>query len=291
MALITVGLPFYNSEDYLYYAIISVIHQSFTDWKLILIDDGSTDGSLKIASSFISDSRIILLSDGINRGLIFRLNQLIEMCDTPYLARMDADDIMHPYRLEKQYQYLQINPQVDVLGSFAYSINTDNEIQGILKKKKHPQTIDDVFRNLTFIHPTVIARTDWWRVSMYEKEYERMEDKALWSRKILSSHFENLELPLLYYRDIGIPYLAKYLKSASGDRKLIKKCLNLMWYKKILLVIESYVKSFIYVIFTIIKKQDYIIRKRSMLLSSEEKERGIQGLFIAIQNDENTTHR
>ena len=76
--LVSIGIPFYNAEKYLDYAIRSVINQSYSNWELILIDDGSTDRSLEIAKSF-SDKRIKVLSDGENKGLILRLNQLTEI--------------------------------------------------------------------------------------------------------------------------------------------------------------------------------------------------------------------
>ena len=77
MKLVSIGIPFYNCEDYLAYAIKSVINQSYTNWELFLLDDGSTDNSLEIANSFRYDERIKVISDGLNKGLSFRLNQLI----------------------------------------------------------------------------------------------------------------------------------------------------------------------------------------------------------------------
>lgn len=281
--LITVGIPFYNSACFLKDAIQSVINQTYTDWRLILIDDGSTDTSLSVASSFI-DSRIEIISDGQNRGLVYRLNQLIEICDTKYLARMDSDDIMHPERLKLQLEYMQEHPKIDVLGTFAYSIDINNVIKGVLKKKIKPMSIEDVFQNQCFIHPTVLVKIEWYKGSFYSPNYVRMEDKELWVRKIEDSVFRNLDLPLLFYREVGIPYLSKYLKSARGDRMLIKNVANISKLYRINLLIKSYLKSSIYILFSLFSCQNYLIKWRSCPINAETQNKATEELEIAISN-------
>ena len=94
--LVTIAIPVYNGMPYLRDTIQSVVNQTYSDWELYLINDGSTDDSLTIMQSFaMCDSRIHIISDGENHGLILRLNQSVSMCDTKYYARMDADDIMY----------------------------------------------------------------------------------------------------------------------------------------------------------------------------------------------------
>lgn len=100
MNLVYVGIPFYNAEKYLDYAIRSVLNQTYTNWKMTLIDDGSTDSSLALARKYTSDTRVKVISDGRNKGLVYRLNELVKLSDCKYFVRMDADDIMHPQRLE-----------------------------------------------------------------------------------------------------------------------------------------------------------------------------------------------
>ena len=100
---ISVGIAFYNAELFLENAISSVLNQSFKDFELILMNDGSTDCSLEIAQKF-TDPRIKLFSDGKNLGLAQRLNMLVELARGDYFARMDADDIMHHQIFTKQYQ-------------------------------------------------------------------------------------------------------------------------------------------------------------------------------------------
>ena len=122
--MVTIGLPFYNAEKYLALAIESVLQQTYTNWELLLLDDGSTDNSLSIAQSYAQkDSRIKVISDGKNKNLATRLNELPSLAQGLYLARMDADDIMLPARIERQLAVLKAHPEIDVLGTNAYIIN------------------------------------------------------------------------------------------------------------------------------------------------------------------------
>jgi hypothetical protein len=100
-APITVGLPFWNNERTLEAAIRSVQAQTIPDWVLLVVNDGSRDDSAAIVRSF-RDPRIRLVDDGEHRGLVYRLNQIAALAASPFLARMDADDLMHPQRLERQ---------------------------------------------------------------------------------------------------------------------------------------------------------------------------------------------
>ena len=100
---ITIGISFKNPGKYFRLALQSIFAQTFTtNWELILVDDGSTDDSLILVKS-LEDERVYVYSDGQSKGLNVRLNQMIQLANAPYFVRMDADDIMHPQRLEKQY--------------------------------------------------------------------------------------------------------------------------------------------------------------------------------------------
>ena len=107
---VTIAIPFYNAEKYLAQAIDSVVWQTYHNWELLLIDDGSTDRSLEIAKEYVlKDKRIKIFSDGDNKNLGYRLNQIPNLVDTLYLARMDADDLMDADRLKIQLDYLKNN--------------------------------------------------------------------------------------------------------------------------------------------------------------------------------------
>src|SRR5215218_8009066 len=114
MPQVSVILPVYNGEAYLQEAVDSILAQTFTDFELLIINDGSTDDSERIIDSY-KDSRVKHLKNEQNRGLIFSLNRGVEAAKGAYIARMDADDVALPERLEKQMQYLKQNKEVGIL--------------------------------------------------------------------------------------------------------------------------------------------------------------------------------
>lgn len=267
MNLVCVGISFYNTEKYLDYAIRSVLNQTYTGWELLLVNDGSTDSSLLLARQYEDDARIKIISDGQNKGLVYRLNQLVGLNKCKYFVRMDADDIMHPERLEKQFKYLEQHPKTDVVGSWAYSIDIYNQIYGILKNKIQPDSIEDVFKHVCFIHPSIMGRRNWFIDNPYNSRYVRVEDMELWCRTIEKSNFYNLPEPLLYYREVGVPYLSKYLASMKGVRRLMKengKSDSFLMYEKLFV---NHLKCFIYVLSTALRLQNVLILRRSKTIS------------------------
>src|SRR5271157_3722803 len=112
---VTIGLPAFNARPYLELALRSIFAQTFRDWELIIIDDGSSDGSPELLHC-LDDERVRVIADGQHLGLGARLNQIVGMARGRYIARMDADDLMHPERLQTQLDYLLQHPRVDVVG-------------------------------------------------------------------------------------------------------------------------------------------------------------------------------
>jgi len=281
MATIGIGIPFYNAEKYLDFAIRSVINQSFTDWVLYLVDDGSTDNSLRIAQKYIGDKRIKVFSDAQNRGLVYRLNQITSLLDTRYLVRMDADDIMHPERLKVQLEFLEKNTKIDVVGSWAYSIDVDNRIHGLLKNSIIPRSLKEVIGHLCFIHPSVMGKRSWFVNNPYSDLYPRLEDMELWCRTIDFSSFMNIPQPLLFYREVGMPYLSKYLKSMKGERFLISKKIHTA--DKIWLIFRNYVKCVAYTLLSAFRIQDVLIKRRSFNIMEKEQKTATEVLLSAIK--------
>ena len=174
--IVSIGLPVYNAEKFLRDAIVSILNQSYVHFELIIMDDGSTDKSIDIINSF-NDKRIVLYQDGVNKGLPARLNEIANLAKGLYLARMDADDIMHPTRIEKQLQVLKLNNNIDVLGSNAYSIDECNTINGV----RYSLGLEtQLTRVSSFIHPTVFARTEWFLKNPYATNVLRGQDAELW---------------------------------------------------------------------------------------------------------------
>lgn len=220
--LISVAIPIYNSATFLENTIKSVLNQSFQDFELLLINDGSSDNSLKVCEKFISNPKVKIFSDGVNKGLVFRLNESIIRARGKYYARMDADDIMHPERLDKQVAFMQEHKDVDVIGASAYLIDGGNNIKGIRQATTSKEGQD--VRG--FIHPSVMGKTEWFRKNPYDSKFLRIEDKELWLRTFRASKFENLEETLLYYREEGVPITSKYVKTQISALRLSYKLLS-----------------------------------------------------------------
>jgi glycosyltransferase involved in cell wall biosynthesis len=198
---LSVILPAYNAGVHLFPAVQSVLHQTFTDFELVILDDGSTDGSVE-ALKKIPDSRLIILSDGQNKGLAFRLNQGIEAAQGSYIARMDADDLCFPTRFECQIDYLKSHPTIDVLATRAVVFGPDNRLIGLLPfQPDHAAITARPWMTLPMPHPTWMARRAWYLKHRYAlPEFIRAEDQELLLRSMTRSQFACLDEVLYAYR-------------------------------------------------------------------------------------------
>jgi len=196
---VTIGIPVYNAERYLNIAINSVLSQTWTDFELLISIDGASDNSADIAQLY-TDPRIRLIISNENKGVAFRINQQVQMARGNFFARMDADDIMFPERIEKQVNFMLDNPDFDVIGSQAVVIDEDNKIIGF----RHSDTLFtnlSIQKKILFIHPTVFGRTDWFRKNPYSEDLSGVEDFYLWNNTFRKSRFHVFDIPLLFYRD------------------------------------------------------------------------------------------
>ena len=219
---ISIGIPIYNAEAYLEDAIKSILAQTHELWELILIDDGSTDASLAIAKRFEeSDHRIKVIADGINKKLPARLNQLIEEANYDYIARMDADDLIHPDRLAIQLSFLEKNPDYDLVSTGVVSIDNFNKVYGC----RHVDQIYTEFKEIAaaypIVHAAVLAKKSWYERNKYNENYPRSEDYDLWCRAISNQDLNLAVLPdlLYYYREEGNLSLSKITRSYKDSFK------------------------------------------------------------------------
>lgn len=201
---ISIGIPFYNAEKYLEDAICSVLAQTHQDWELILVDDGSTDNSLSIAKKYAKhDDRIRVTSDGKNKKLPFRLNQIICESQYDFIARMDADDLMSNDRLEKQINFLKTNKDTDFVTTGYFSIGTDDELTGVMNIKNYQMNTAEILEGRTnLIHASLLARKDWYLRNMYNETSLLAEDYHLWldAAKKDDLNYSVIEEPLYWYR-------------------------------------------------------------------------------------------
>ena len=201
MKLISVLLPCYNSELYIGEAIQSILDQTYSNFELIILDDGSTDNTKLIIQGF-EDIRIVLLSENENKGIVYQLNKGIENARGEYIARMDADDVSFPERLQKQVDFLEdiTNKKIDVLGTDAISIGIETKV--IIYKNYKPKQISFLLNfYCPILHPTVMMRKEVFINGLkYPSEYKYAEDLALWRLINNGKNIAILNESLLYYR-------------------------------------------------------------------------------------------
>ncbi|GAA6212668.1 hypothetical protein NBRC116602_24090 [Hyphomicrobiales bacterium 4NK60-0047b] len=199
--LVSVILPAYNGGKELSLAIQSIEQQTYQNWELILMDDGSTDGSLELMES-LTDPRIKLFSDGVNKGLSQRLNEAVSKTKGQYIARMDADDIAFPKRLETQVNFLEKNKDIDLVGCRAVAFRENGKIIGLLPfASDHISMTAQVWRNIPLPHPTWMGKASWFKENPYaDPEVRRSEDQELLLRTHSFSRFACLPDVLFGYR-------------------------------------------------------------------------------------------
>ena len=204
MPQVSVLLPVFNAQDYLRESIDSILNQSFTDFELIIINDGSKDGSKDIIDSY-ADPRIKVI-DQDNAGLPVSLNRAIAIAKGKYLARQDADDVSLPNRLVEQVRFMESNPSCGLLGTWAQilEVNTPTD-----RELNHPSDNGEIqikimFYNC-FVHSSVMIRKESLNVAgIYPEDPAKFppEDYDLWLRIAKNFQVANLPKILLQYREL-----------------------------------------------------------------------------------------
>jgi glycosyltransferase involved in cell wall biosynthesis len=183
MSTISVIMTVYNGEKFLYEAIESILNQTYKEFELLIIDDGSKDGSVEIVKSF-TDSRIKLLVNEINRGQSYSRNWGIRESKGSYIAIMDADDVMYPNRLERQMSYLK-QTNASICFSWADIIEENGKRVKLKSQISDPLLISaKLIFECPLVHPTAmwvkskfIEKNLW-----YDEEYTYAQDMELWNR-------------------------------------------------------------------------------------------------------------
>jgi glycosyltransferase involved in cell wall biosynthesis len=194
---ITVLMPVYNAEKYLREAIDSILAQTFRDFEFLIIDDGSVDSSVDIILSY-TDKRIRFVQNSRNEGISATLNKGIELSTTELIARMDADDLCYPGRLETQYKFMQQQPECALLSSAVKVVSSDRRFIRIDNYKSQ-----DFYYNLNFIcwiyHPSVVYKKSAVRNSgLYSEHYS--EDFDLWWKMSRNYRIGHIPEVLMEYR-------------------------------------------------------------------------------------------
>lgn len=204
MPAVSVILAAYNAEKYLAEAVDSILGQTFRDFELLLIDDGSKDGTAAIVADYGKrDARVVPISRP-NKGLTPTLNEGIARATAPLLARMDADDVAEPTRFEKQVAYFNEHPDCVCLGSRVTLIDPlGSPIKTTDHATDHAAIDGGLIQGIgwSIVHPAAMMRADAVRqVGGYREQFKTSQDLDLFLRLGEIGRLANLPEPLLRYR-------------------------------------------------------------------------------------------
>ncbi|MFH1979464.1 MAG: glycosyltransferase [Patescibacteria group bacterium] len=219
---VSVLFPVYNGKKYLKDSIKSILNQTFKDFEFLIIDDGSTDNSVKLIKNF-NDCRIILIKNNENIGLIKTLNKGLNLAKGEYIIRMDQDDISLPERFFKQLNFMDSNPDCGVCGSWI-RIFGDSKDQIV----KYETDSDLIKAQLLFFNPlahssTILRKAIFDKFSLrYDEFYKNAEDYELWTRVVNCSKICNIPEVFLNYRISQEQITQKYQDAQNKMVMLIR---------------------------------------------------------------------
>ncbi|EOA4000026.1 glycosyltransferase family 2 protein, partial [Campylobacter coli] len=203
--LVTVIMPAFNRENYISFAIESILNQDYLNFEFIIIDDCSTDATYNIIQEYAKrDQRIIVLRNKKNKGIVYSLNRCLERSRGKYIARMDDDDISLPERIEKQVNVMEKDISIVVAGTYFKPMDENLEFFGNwVNVCKHEMIKLKMMFECPICHPTVMIRASFLKENnlKYSYKYQYAEDYKLWS-DIIQKGGKIINIPevLLFYR-------------------------------------------------------------------------------------------
>lgn len=236
--LLTVLMAVYNNEEFVEDAINSILTQTYSNFEFLIIEDASSDSSFSIIELVSGrDPRIHVVRNKNNFGLGYCLRMGTRQAFGKYLARMDADDLSFPNRLEVQVDYLEKNQDIDIVGSTALEIDF---LGNVGRFKGMPALNKQIVENIwacPIIHPSVTFRRQRIiDVGNYDGTLRRRQDYELWFRCVKNGlKFSNIQMPLIYYRFDHITHRKQSLELAIQQVKIgLNGCkmLKLPWWQK-----------------------------------------------------------
>lgn len=206
--LVSITSASYNTGSIVLEMVKSIYAQRFTDWELVLLDDCSKDNTYEILKS-IADPRVRVYKNQHNRGIPASLNTLTELSRGRYIARMDSDDLSARQRILKQVEFMESNPDIDVVGTGMIYLDKNDRPLG---KGKIFQDHSEICRNpskeIGLAHPTILAKKEWFEMFKYRERIARTSDYNLLLRAHKKSQYANILEYLFYYR-IGFSFNLK----------------------------------------------------------------------------------
>lgn len=234
MPRLTVAISFSNEAEHLGAAIRSILSQTYRDFELLLIDDGSTDASVEIAREHEArDPRVRVFADGRHRFLGARLNEALRHARGELFARMDGDDLSHPDRLRRAIEHLDRAPDCMAIGCAAIVIDARERPIGVVGGSADPlsapevrpvtRTHRSILERGVIAHATMVARTDWLARFPYDESLERAEDRDLWCRIDPMTRIDAIDDPLYVIRVLveRPGFLTDYLRGQAELRRVV----------------------------------------------------------------------
>lgn len=200
--LVSIIMPAYNAEKYLEESVESIVNQRYSNWELIIINDGSSDATGNLISKYVGqDSRIVGLDNTSNKGLVYTRNRGLQSAKGKYVANLDSDDVADPNRLKLQVDYLETHPDVVLLGSSCELIDQNGKHLGFEKRTIPQHRLKSllVFSNY-FINSTLLIRKDKLDGLSYTDSYAPAEDYQLVTQLKDRGELVNLNQVLVKYR-------------------------------------------------------------------------------------------
>jgi len=251
--LVSVVMPFYNTEGYLPECLDSVLNQSFQDFEIIAIDDGSSDRSLDVVLEYAQkDSRIHVLKNKVNSGVSKTANVGMAHARGKYIARLDSDDAYEKTKLETQLAFFRENPDHVMLGGAVRIVDKKNNIERVkYSPKTHEEIIDKIFTFVPCQHSTVMFNTD--RIpndfTWYDPNQNIAEDLDLTFRLATYGKIANLDdiLATIYERSESLSHMdvKNTFKQIYGIRKKAIKNYGFSpsWQSAITMRIQKFIVS------------------------------------------------
>ncbi len=226
---ITVLMPVYNGEGFLRAALESILNQTFSDFELLVIDDGSTDASHEIAAAF-ADPRIRIETNGRNLGLIATLNRGLELARGEYIARMDADDISLPKRFERQIAFLDAHPQIGGCGTWFEKVTPAGTTTRRMPDSPALIRLFLLFDN-PFLHSSMMLRRRLLDTHglRFDPAYPHSEDYDFWVRCTSIADMANLPEVLVRYNDhpANISHRFSQEQDTAANQIRVRQLVNL----------------------------------------------------------------
>lgn len=262
-----------DAEQTVAQAVRSVQAQTHADWRLIVLDDGSSDHTVAIVRALADqDRRIELVEGGARQGLPDRLNELLDRATGPFFARMDADDICHPERFARQLAFIASNPEVQLLGTSMIILDRAGRPRGVRRAPAgHAEICARPHSGFPLFHPTWLGQRQWFQHFRYSADATRCEDQELLLRAHRHSVFANLVEPLLGYGEERLIWH----KIQTGRAIYARRAVVDSWrhgdrIQPITIALEHAAKSLVEALAISTHTEDRLLRHRSQPLSAQE---------------------